>query len=107
CLTEALGMALPGNGTIPAVQARRIQLAYEAGQQVMDVLAKDIRPKDIITRDSIYNAFAVDMALGGSTNSTLHLMAIAHEAGIAFPLSLVNEISQRIPHICKLSPAAL
>lgn len=106
CLTEALGMALPGNGTIPAVQARRIQLAYEAGQQVMDVLAKDIRPKDIITRDSIYNAFAVDMALGGSTNSTLHLMAIAHEAGIAFPLSLVNEISQRIPHICKLSPAS-
>ncbi|MBA7503358.1 Dihydroxy-acid dehydratase [subsurface metagenome] len=106
CLTEALGMALPGNGTIPAVQARRIQLAHKAGQQVMDVLAKDIRPKDIITRDSIYNAFAVDMALGGSTNSTLHLMAIAHEAGIAFPLSLVSEISQRIPHICKLSPAS-
>ena len=106
CLTEALGMALPGNGTIPAVQARRIQLAYKAGQQVMDVLAKDIRPKDVITRDSIYNAFAVDMALGGSTNSTLHLMAIAHEAGIAFPLSLVSEISQRIPHICKLSPAS-
>ncbi len=106
CLTEALGMALPGNGTIPAVQARRIQLAYQAGQQVMEVLAKDIRPEDIITRDSIYNAFAVDMALGGSTNSTLHLMAIAHEAGIAFPLSLVSEISQHIPHICKLSPAS-
>ncbi|PIP49179.1 MAG: dihydroxy-acid dehydratase [Chloroflexi bacterium CG07_land_8_20_14_0_80_45_17] len=106
CLTEALGMALPGNGTIPAVQARRTQLAYQAGQQVMDVLAKNIRPKDVITRDSIYNAFAVDMALGGSTNSTLHLMAIAHEAGITFPLSLVSEISQRIPHICKLSPAS-
>jgi len=106
CLTEALGMALPGNGTIPAVQARRTQLAYKAGQQVMDVLAKDIRPKEVITRDSIYNAFAVDMALGGSTNSTLHLMAIAHEAGIAFPLPLVSEISQRIPHICKLSPAS-
>lgn len=106
CLTEALGMALPGNGTIPAVQARRTQLAYKAGQQVMDVLAKDIRPKEVITRDSIYNAFSVDMALGGSTNSTLHLMAIAHEAGIAFPLSLVSEISQRIPHICKLSPAS-
>lgn len=106
CLTEALGMALPGNGTIPAVQARRTQLAYKAGQQVMDVLAKDIRPKEVITRNSIYNAFAVDMALGGSTNSTLHLMAIAHEAGIAFPLSLVSEISQRIPHICKLSPAS-
>ncbi len=105
CLTEALGIALPGNGTIPAVQARRLQLAYKAGQQVMDVLAKDILSKDIITRDSIYNAFAVDMALGGSTNSVLHLMAIAHEAGIDFPLSLVNEISDHIPHICKLSPA--
>ncbi len=106
CLTEALGMALPGNGTIPAVQAQRIQLAYKAGQQVMEVLAKDIRPKDVITKDSIYNAFAVDMALGGSTNSILHLTAIAHEAGIDFALSWVNEISQRIPHICKLSPAS-
>ena len=106
CLTEALGMALPGNGTIPAVQARRVQLAYKAGQQIMEVLAKDIRPRDIITKDSIYNAFAVDMALGGSTNSVLHLTAIAHEAGIDFPLSWVNEISQRIPHICKLSPAS-
>ena len=106
CLTEALGMALPGNGTIPAVQAQRIQLAYKAGQQVMEVLAKDIRPKDVITKDSIYNAFAVDMALGGSTNSILHLTAIAHEAGIDFPLSWVSEISQRIPHICKLSPAS-
>ena len=105
CLTEALGIALPGNGTIPAVQAQRVQLAYKAGQQVMDALAKNIRPKDIITRDSIYNAFAVDMALGGSTNSVLHLTAIAHEAGINFPLSWLNEISQRIPHICKLSPA--
>jgi len=105
CLTEALGIALPGNGTIPAVQGRRLQLAHKAGQQVMDVLAKNIRPKNIITRDSIYNAFAVDMALGGSTNSVLHLTAIAHEAGIDFPLSLVNDISQHIPHICKLSPA--
>ncbi len=106
CLTEALGIALPGNGTIPAVQAQRVQLAYKAGQQVMDALVKNIRPKDIITRDSIYNAFAVDMALGGSTNSVLHLTAIAHEAGINFPLSWLNEISQRIPHICKLSPAS-
>jgi len=104
CLTEALGMALPGNGTIPAIQARRLQLAYKAGQQVMDVLAKNTRPRDVITKDSIYNAFAVDMALGGSTNSVLHLIAIAHEAGIAFPLSLVNEISDHVPHICKLSP---
>jgi dihydroxy-acid dehydratase len=105
CLTEALGMALPGNGTIPAVQARRLQLAYKAGQQVMNMLTKNLRAKDIITKNSIYNAFAVDMALGGSTNSVLHLMAIAHEAGIDFPLSLVNEIGDHIPHICKLSPA--
>ncbi|TET41013.1 MAG: dihydroxy-acid dehydratase, partial [Dehalococcoidia bacterium] len=106
CLTEALGMALPGNGTIPAVQARRVQLAYKAGQQVMEVLAKNIQPKEIITADSIYNAFAVDMALGGSTNSVLHLTAIAHEAGVDFPLSWLNEISDFIPHICKLSPAS-
>lgn len=106
CLTEALGMALPGNGTIPAVEARRRRLAREAGRQIMAVLADDIRPRHIVTKDSICNAFAVDMALGGSTNSVLHLMAIAHEAGIDFPLSLVNEISERVPHICKLSPAS-
>jgi len=106
CLSEALGMALPGNGTIPAVDERRVQLAYKAGQQVMEALAHDIKPRDIITRDSLYNAFAVDMALGGSTNSVLHLTAIAHEAGIDFPLSLINEISDSVPHICKLSPAS-
>lgn len=106
CLSEALGMALPGNGTIPAVEERRVQLAYKAGQQVMEALAKDIRPEDVITRDSLYNAFAVDMALGGSTNSVLHLTAIAHEAGIDFPLSWINEISDSVPHICKLSPAS-
>src|SRR5512136_1484237 len=105
CLCEALGMALPGNGTIPAVETRRKQLAYEAGRQVMQVLAEDIRPRDVITRDSIHNAFAVDMAMGGSTNSVLHLTAIAHEAGIDFPLSLINEISDSTPNICKLSPA--
>jgi len=106
CLCEALGMALPGNGTIPAVEARRVQLAYQAGQQVMEVLANDIRPRDIVTRDSIYNAFAVDMALGGSTNSVLHLTAVAHEAGLDFPLSLINEISDSVPNICKISPAS-
>jgi len=106
CLCEALGMALPGNGTIPAVEARRRQLAYKAGEQIMEVLAEDIRPRDVITMDSIYNAFAVDMALGGSTNSVLHLTAIAHEAGIDFPLSLISKISDSIPHICKLSPAS-
>jgi dihydroxy-acid dehydratase len=106
CLCEALGMALPGNGTIPAVEGRRRQLAYKAGQRVMEALAEDIRPKDVITKDSLYNAFAVDMALGGSTNSVLHLTAIAHEAEIAFPLALINEISDSVPHICKLSPAS-
>jgi dihydroxy-acid dehydratase len=106
CLSEALGIALPGNGTIPAVEARRIELAYKAGQQVMEVLAEDIRPRDIITRDSLHNAFAVDMALGGSTNSVLHLTAIAYEAGIDFPLSMINQISDSVPHICRLSPAS-
>jgi dihydroxy-acid dehydratase len=105
CLTEALGMGLSGNGTIPAVDARRIQLAKKAGQQVMKLLAADIRPRDIINKDSIHNAFAVDMALGGSTNSILHLMAVAHEAEVDFPLSMVNQISERTPHLCKLSPA--
>ena len=106
CLTEALGMALSGNGTIPAVDSRRIVLATETGRQIMAVLEANLRPRDIITKESIANAFAVDMALGGSTNSVLHLIAIAHEAGIDFPLPSVNEISQRVPHICKLSPAS-
>ncbi len=105
CLTEALGMGLVGNGTIPAVDGRRRQLAKQAGQQVMELLANDIRPRDIITEDSIRNALTVDLTLGGSTNSVLHLMAIAHEAGIDFPLSLINEISERTPTLCKLSPA--
>ncbi len=104
CATEAMGMGLVGNGTIPAVDARRYQLAKEAGEQVMELLANDICPREIIDRSSIYNAFTVDVALGGSTNSVLHLMAIAHEAGVDFPLSLINEISQRTPYLCKLSP---
>jgi dihydroxy-acid dehydratase len=81
-------------------------LAMEAGRQIMAIFEKNLLPRDIITKDSITNAFAVDMALGGSTNSVLHLMAVAHEAGIDFPLSLINEISHRVPHICKLSPAS-
>ena len=105
CLTEALGMALPGNGTITAVDARRIGLARETGRQIMELLAREIRPRDIITREAVQNAFMVDMALGGSTNSVLHLIAIAHEAGIDFPLSEVNEISDKTPHLAKLSPA--
>ncbi|UCH52064.1 MAG: dihydroxy-acid dehydratase [Chloroflexota bacterium] len=106
CLAEALGIALPGNGTIPAVDSRRVILAMEAGRQIMAILKKGLLPKDVITKDSIANAFAVDMALGGSTNSVLHLMALAHEAGIDFPLSLIDEISRRVPHISKLSPAS-
>jgi dihydroxy-acid dehydratase len=105
CLTEALGMALSGNGTIPAIDARRIQLAKQAGRKVMDLLAMDIRPRDIITNRSIYNAFVVDMALGGSTNSVLHIIALAHEAGIDFPLETLNEISQRTPHLSKMRPS--
>jgi len=105
CLTEALGMGLTGNGTIPAVDGKRRQLAKEAGRQVMELLAKGICPRDIINMDSIQNAFAVDMALGGSTNSVLHLMALANEAGIDFPLTLVNEIGNRTPHLSKLKPA--
>jgi len=105
CVTEAMGMGLVGNGTIPAIDARRIQLAKKAGRQVMELLANDIRPRDIVNKDSICNALTVDMTLGGSTNSILHLMAIAREAGVDFPLSVVNEISQRTPHLCKLSPA--
>ncbi len=105
CLTEAMGMGLPGNGTIPAVDARRRQLAEKAGEQVMELLAKDVCPRDIINEDSIYNSFAVDMALGGSTNSVLHLTAIAHEAGIDFSLPMVDKISQSTPQICKLRPA--
>jgi dihydroxy-acid dehydratase len=106
CLTEAVGMGLPGNGTIPAVDSRRTHLATEAGKQIIALLEKDLRPRDIITKASISNAFAVDMALGGSTNSVLHFMAIAHEAGIDFPLSLINEISNKVPHLCKISPAS-
>lgn len=105
CITEAMGMGLPGNGTIPAVDSRRRRLAYKAGQKVMELLDKNIKPRDIINPASIENAFTVDMALGGSTNSVLHLMAIAHEAGIDFPLTRINEISRKTPCLCKLRPA--
>lgn len=104
CLTEAMGMSLPGSGTIPAVDSRRYQLADEAGQKIMVLLANNIRPKDIINKVSIGNAFTVDMALGGSTNSVLHLMALAHEAGVDFPLSVINDISERTPCLCRLRP---
>jgi len=105
CLTEALGLAMPGNGTIPAVDVRRYELAEKAGYQVMQLLALDIRPKNIVNEKSMENAFAVDMALGGSTNSVLHLIALANEAGIDFPLVKINDISEKTPCLCKLRPA--
>lgn len=105
CLTEALGMALAGNGTIPAVEARRIHLAKETGIRIVELLHEDIHPRHVVTKDSMYNAFVVDTALGGSTNSILHLMAIANEAGVEFPLSLINDVSERTPHLCRLSPS--
>ena len=105
CLTEALGMSLPGSGTIPAVDARRIGLAREAGRQIMELLDRSICPCDIITQEAVENAFVVDMALGGSTNSVLHIMAIAYEAGIEFTLPEINKISEKTPHLSRLSPA--
>ncbi len=104
CLTEVLGLGLPGNGTIPAPEGRRLQLAYLAGKQVMQVLANGLRPRDILTAEAFHNAFAVDMALGGSSNTLLHLPAVAHAAGVAFPLRRVNEISDAVPHICDMRP---
>jgi dihydroxy-acid dehydratase len=105
CLTEVLGLALPGNGTIPAVYSERIILAKESGYQVMNLWREDIRPRDIVTKTSIINGITADMALGCSTNTILHLPAIAFEGEIEFDLSLINEINDRTPQICKLSPA--
>jgi len=105
CLTEALGLGLPGNGTIPAVETRRPRLARTAGRRIMDLVAKNISARDIITEDAIHNAFVVDMALGGSTNSVLHVTAIANEADVHFLLSDLNKISDSVPQLCKLSPA--
>lgn len=105
CLTEVLGMGLPGNGTIPAVQSARIRLAKQAGMQVMELLKKDIKPLDIMTYDAFINAMTMDMALGCSTNSMLHLPAIAHECGFKLDMHLANEISERTPNLCHLSPA--
>ncbi|NLK22413.1 MAG: dihydroxy-acid dehydratase [Epulopiscium sp.] len=105
CLTEALGMGLPGNGTIPAVYADRIRLAKKAGMTVMELLKRDVKPKDIMTKEAFLNALTVDMALGCSTNSMLHLPAIAHEAGVLLNLELANEISAKTPNLCKLAPA--
>ncbi len=105
CVTEALGLGLPGNGTVPAVHAARRRLAKQAGMKIMELLKKDIRPRKIATLSAFKNAIAVDMALGCSTNTVLHIPAIAHEAGIKLDLDLFNEISKKTPNLCKLSPA--
>ncbi|MBQ9936131.1 MAG: dihydroxy-acid dehydratase [Lachnospiraceae bacterium] len=105
CLTEALGMGLPGNGTIPAVYSERIKLAKHAGMAVMEMYRKNIRPRDIITKDAILNALTVDMALGCSTNSMLHIPAIAHEIGFDFDIAMANDISAKTPNLCHLAPA--
>jgi dihydroxy-acid dehydratase len=105
CLTEVLGMGLPGNGTIPAAYSERIRLAKHAGMQIMELLRKNIRPRDIMTEDAFHNALTMDMAIGCSTNSMLHLPAIAHEAGIELNLDIANQISDKTPNICHLAPA--
>ena len=105
CLTEALGMGLSGNGTIPAVYSDRLRLAKHAGMKIMELLEKNIRPRDIMTREAFMNALTVDMALGCSTNSMLHLPAIAHEAGVEINVDIANEVSERTPNLCHLAPA--
>lgn len=105
CLTEAIGMGLQGNGTIPAVYSERIKLAKHAGMKVMELLEKNIRPRDIMTKEAFMNALTVDMALGCSTNTMLHLPAIAHEAGVELNVDIANEVSARTPNLCHLAPA--
>ena len=105
CLSEVLGMALPGNGTIPAVYAERIRLAKKAGMKVMELVERDIKPSEVMTEEAFKNALTVDMALGCSTNSILHLPAIAYEAGVKMNLDIVNEISAKVPNLCKLAPS--
>ena len=105
CVTEALGLGLPGNGTIPAVLAARHRLAKQAGMQILNLVRKNIKPRDVATLDAFRNAIAIDMALGCSTNTVLHIPAIAHEAGIKLDLNMFNDISKKVPNICYLSPA--
>lgn len=106
CIAEALGLALPGNGTILATDERRKELAREAGRQIMKLVELNLRPRDIVTVEAIDNAFALDLSMGGSTNTVLHLLAIANEARIHYPLERINEIADRTPYICSLSPAS-
>jgi len=105
CLAEALGMALPGNGTILAVDEKRKALYRAAARQILTLVQRDLKPRDIVTRETVDNAFCLDMAMGGSTNTVLHTLAIAHEAGIAYSLDRINQLSDRVPYLCKVSPA--
>lgn len=105
CLTEAIGLGLPGNGTVPAVYSERDRLAKDAGRRIMEILKADLKPRDILTKDAFMNALTVDMALGCSTNTMLHLPAIAHEAGVELNIDIANEISARTPNLCHLAPA--
>ena len=107
CMTELLGLGLPGNGTIPAVESQRILLAKHAGMKIMELVEKNLRPRDIVTEKAIKNGLAADMALGCSTNTMLHLPAIAHEAGLEFDLKGVNAVSDAVPHLVKLNPAGV
>ncbi|BAU29379.1 dihydroxyacid dehydratase [Aneurinibacillus soli] len=106
CLAEALGLALPGNGTILATSPERKELAKKAAKQLLELIDKDIKPRDIVTEKAIDNAFALDMALGGSTNTVLHTLALANEAGVEYPLERINEVAARVPHLSKLAPAS-
>ncbi len=105
CIMEALGLALPGNGSILAVDPRREELARRAARQIVDLVARDLKPRDIVTREAFDDAFALDMAMGGSTNTILHLLAAAHEAGVAYDLDRINALSARVPYLCKVAPA--
>ncbi len=106
CLAEGLGLALPGNGTILAVSPERKEFVKQAAKQLMEIIKLDIKPRDIVTKEAIDNAFALDMAMGGSTNTVLHTLAIAHEAGIEYPIERINEVAERVPHLAKIAPAS-
>ncbi len=106
CLLEVLGLALPGNGTRLAVSNERLELVARSARLILDLVAKGVRPRDIVTLDALHNVFTVDMAMGGSTNTVLHFLAIAREAGLQYPLSKINDFADRVPHLCKISPAS-
>ncbi|WP_449267213.1 dihydroxy-acid dehydratase domain-containing protein [Gordoniibacillus kamchatkensis] len=106
CLAEGLGLALPGNGTILAIWEERKEFVRQSARQLMELIKRDIKPRDIVTIEAIDNAFALDMAMGGSTNTVLHTLALAHEAGIDYPIERINEVAKRVPHLAKIAPAS-